>query len=293
MTVPCPPVFVLAVVGAECGGKSHLAAALAGRLTAGGAAVRVVDEYLREFCDVHGRTPRVDEQAAIAAEQTRRIEAARRELSDEAAAGGAGVVVADTTALMTAVYSDIVFGDDSLYAAALRDHGRCGFTLLASPDLPWQADGIQRSGERMREAIDSKVRAALRRAGAAFAVIGGAARRAPRRPGRRWSQARAGGQRAAAGGRIESAALAAGLRLRAAPARIENDGTGRGRCVATAPGLNGVDRIAAAAALHQPASAPPSHRDARRRQDVQAVAVSQSAGADQHSTRLRPEPLAA
>ena len=83
------------------------------------------------------------------------------------------MVVADTTALMTAVYSDIVFGDDGLYDAALRDHRGCGFTLLASPDLPWQADGFQRTGERLREAIDSKVRAALRRAGAAFAVIGG------------------------------------------------------------------------------------------------------------------------
>ena len=193
MTVPCPPVFVLAVVGAECGGKSHLAAALAGRLKAGGAAVRVVDEYLREFCDVHGRTPLVDEQAAIAAEQTRRIEATRRDLSDEAAAGGAGVVVADTTALMTAVYSDIVFGDDGLYAAALRDHARCGFTLLASPDLPWQADGIQRSGERMREAIDAKVRAALRRAGSAFAVIGGSGEARTEAAWAALSQARAGG----------------------------------------------------------------------------------------------------
>lgn len=174
MIAACPPVFVLAVVGAECGGKTRLAAALAERLVDGGDAVRVVDEYLREFCDRHGRTPRIDEQAAIAAEQTRRIEAARREVGDEArSTARAGVVVADTTALMTAIYSDTVFGDTALYAAASRDQARCDFTLIAAPDLPWQADGFQRTGERLREAIDSKVRAALRRAGAAFAVVGG------------------------------------------------------------------------------------------------------------------------
>ena len=176
--MPCrrPRPFVLALVGSESSGKTRLAAALRERLAAGGEAAAVVDEYLREFCDAHGRTPQRHEQAAIAAEQTRRIDAACRALPGAAPEAGTardGVVIADTTALMTAVYSDIVFGDDSLYAAALRDHARCGFTLLASPDLPWQADGIQRSGERLREAIDSKVRAALHRAGAAFAVIGG------------------------------------------------------------------------------------------------------------------------
>ena len=63
---------------------------------------------LREFCDAHGRTPHRDEQAGIAAEQTARI---------AAAAARADVVVADTSAIMIAVYSEIVFGDTSLYAA--------------------------------------------------------------------------------------------------------------------------------------------------------------------------------
>ena len=63
---------------------------------------------LREFCDRDARTPRRDEQAAIAASRRARI---------AAAAAGAEVVVADTTALMIAVYSDLVFGDTSLYAS--------------------------------------------------------------------------------------------------------------------------------------------------------------------------------
>ena len=59
--------------------------------------VGVVDEYLREFCDRARPHAARDEQRRIAAEQTRRI---------DAAAATHDVVVADTTALMIAVYSD-------------------------------------------------------------------------------------------------------------------------------------------------------------------------------------------
>jgi nicotinamide riboside kinase len=172
-----PRAFVVAIVGAESSGKTQLAAALHERLAAGGVPVAVVAEYLREFCDASGRTPERHEQAAIAAEQTRRIDAACRALSGAAPEAGPtrdGVVIADTTALMTAVYSDIVFGDASLYASAGRDHARCDLTLLTALDLPWQADGIQRTGEHVRGPIDARVRAALRRAGVAYAVVGGA-----------------------------------------------------------------------------------------------------------------------
>ncbi|HUD34498.1 MAG TPA: AAA family ATPase, partial [Variovorax sp.] len=97
---------VIAVLGAESTGKTALAEAIAGRLSRRGIATTFVGEYLREWCDREGRVPRPEEQAAIAAEQTRRI----------AEAAMHGVVVADTTALMTAVYSDMLFGDASLYA---------------------------------------------------------------------------------------------------------------------------------------------------------------------------------
>ena len=120
----------IAIVGAESTGKSTLALGLAAALRARGRDVAVVPEYLREFCDLLGRTPRQAEQAAIAAEQTRRIAVAR---------SGHELVVADTSALMIAVYSEHVFGDTSLYAQALADHRRCDLTLLTALDLPWQA----------------------------------------------------------------------------------------------------------------------------------------------------------
>ena len=156
--------FVIAVLGAESTGKTTLCGELGALLTAEGRDAVVVGEYLREFCDRHARTPRRDEQVAIAAEQTRRI--------DEAAAQHA-LVIADTTALMIAVYSDQVFGDRSLYPDAELAQSRCDTTLLTALDLPWLADGHQREGPHVREPVDAKVRAALSRSGVAYAVIGG------------------------------------------------------------------------------------------------------------------------
>lgn len=154
---------VIAVLGAESTGKTALAGALAERLTQRGIAATQVPEYLREWCEREGRTPRPDEQAAIAAEQSRRIALAARN----------GVAVADTTALMTAVYSDLLFDDRSLYADALAAQAGYAMTLLTALDLPWVADGLQRDGPHVREPVDALVRAALGRGGVSYAVVHG------------------------------------------------------------------------------------------------------------------------
>lgn len=159
-----PRGFVIALLGAESTGKTTLAHELRDALATPQRRVTMVDEYLREFCDAHGRTPHHDEQPGIADEQTRRI--------DEAAQTH-DLVIADTTALMIAVYSDHVFGDSSLHAAALATHALCGLTLLTALDLPWQADGLQRDGPHVREPVDARLRAALERAGLAYSVVGG------------------------------------------------------------------------------------------------------------------------
>ena len=156
--------FVIALLGAESTGKTTLARALQAALSTASCRVAVVGEYLREFCDAHGRTPRIDEQAHIAAEQTRRIEAARADND---------IVIADTTALMIAVYSDLVFGDARLYASAQAAHARCDLTLLSALDIAWHADGLQRDGPQVREPVDALVRAALGRAGSSYSVVAG------------------------------------------------------------------------------------------------------------------------
>ena len=155
---------VIAIVGAESTGKTTLAGELQAALQHDGRSVALVSEYLREFCDRHARTPRVDEQAGIAQEQTRRI---------AAAAASHEIVIADTSALMIAVYSEQVFGDRSLYDSAIEAQRRCTLTLLTALDIPWQADGLQRDGPQVREPVNALVRAALGRGGLGYSVVAG------------------------------------------------------------------------------------------------------------------------
>jgi nicotinamide riboside kinase len=148
--------MVIALLGAESTGKSTLAAQLASALSARGHAALVVPEYLRECCDLNGRVPVVSEQFSIALQQTKRIAAVLTE--------DCTVVIADTTALMTAVYSDYLFADKSLYGDAFAAQKNYDLTLLMGLDMPWVADGLQRDGPHVREAVDSLVREALQRA---------------------------------------------------------------------------------------------------------------------------------
>ena len=151
--------MIVALLGAECTGKSTLAEALAAHFNAG-----LVTEYLREWCDSHGRTPEQHEQAHIAAEQAARIEVAacRHER-----------VICDTTPLITALCSQHYFNDDSLLADALAFQRRCDLTLLCAPDLPWQADGFLRDGPGVRAAFDARLRDALAAGGIAWVDISG------------------------------------------------------------------------------------------------------------------------
>ncbi len=155
---------VIAILGAESTGKTTLAGELVRALCEQGHDAVLVTEYLREFCDAHGRPPRQHEQDEIAREQTRRIAQAR---------AAHGIVVADTTALMIAVYSDFVFGDIHLYPLAEAEQARYTVTLLSALDLPWTPDGLQRDGPQVREPVTQRVRASLDRAGVDYAVIGG------------------------------------------------------------------------------------------------------------------------
>lgn len=155
---------VVTLVGAESTGKTTLARDMAEQLRQEGHRAEWVPEYLREFCDHHGRTPCVDEQAGIAAEQMRRIADAARQHD---------VVIADTSALMIAVYSEQLFGDTSLYAQAEAAQRGYALTLLTALDLPWQADGLMRDGPQVRAPVDALVRRSLARAGVAFCVVAG------------------------------------------------------------------------------------------------------------------------
>src|SRR5579862_6481998 len=155
MSMPGTVPLRIAIVGAESTGKSVLARALADALADEfGLRCAVVDEYLRHWCDEHGRTPRADEQMGIALEHASRIDQA-------AAQPGLDVLVCDTTPMMVAIYSDLLFDDRSLEPVARDCQQRMDLTLLTALDLPWVADGLQRDGPHVRAPVDARVRARL------------------------------------------------------------------------------------------------------------------------------------
>ena len=142
----------ICLMGAECTGKSTLAQALAAHF--GGL---WVPEHLRTFCNLNGRTPRVDEQAVIMRTQFEQEE----QVVALALQTGCGYVFCDSAPLLTAIYSDYYFSDRSLFDCAHALHGRYALTLVLQPDLSWQSDGLQRDSEVVRATVHSRVQRAL------------------------------------------------------------------------------------------------------------------------------------
>lgn len=153
----------IAILGAECSGKTTLAKRLATELTHQGFSACCVDEALRKWCDTQQRTPHAKEQ----------FEIARLQIGHVHSAPACDYLIADTTALMTAIYSDVLFNDVSLYSLALEDQQQFDWVCVMGLDLPWIADGIQRDGVTMQAKVDAQLRHILQSQGIAFSVIYG------------------------------------------------------------------------------------------------------------------------
>lgn len=153
----------IALLGAECTGKTQLSHALVQALSGESGAAIGVPELLRAWCNQHGRTPQSHEQEAIARAQALSIPV------DAAHA----FVIADTTALMTAIYSDLLFQDTSLYPWALAHQRAFDLTLVMGLDLPWVADGVQRDGPVVRAQVDARLRQVLDAHAVTYAVVYG------------------------------------------------------------------------------------------------------------------------
>ena len=160
----------VAVLGAESTGKSSLIQSVARELTQLGHEVRTVDEYLRAWCASEGRTPRAHEQVSIALEQTRQVLAASGNKLPHSATS---VLLSDTTALMTAIYSEVLFGDGSLLEYGLTQQKTFDLTLVTGMDLPWVADGLQRDGADSQAPIDQRLRQVLVQHSLPFHVVYG------------------------------------------------------------------------------------------------------------------------
>lgn len=113
--------------GAESTGKTTLAAALAaetGALTVG--------EYGRSHCEVHREPLGLDDLLLIGRAQTAMIAAA--------AAWAGPLLIADTDALMTAAWTEMLLGTRP---AELMAAPKADLYLLLEPDLPWVDDGTR------------------------------------------------------------------------------------------------------------------------------------------------------
>lgn len=162
---PGVPPRRIALLGAESTGKSTLAAQLASHLRSRGLHAVAVPEALRAWCERKGREPRPGEQLAIAQAQEDQVEAAL--------AAGADIAIADTTALMVAIYAGMLFEDSDLMRLALERQRAYDATLVTGLDLPWVPDGLHRDARHPREEVDALVRSLLQRAGVGFQVVYG------------------------------------------------------------------------------------------------------------------------
>ncbi len=154
---------LICILGAESTGKTTLARQLAAQF-----ACPWVPEYLRAFCDERGRTPQRHEQAQILETQH------RHELAAIAGAAQATpFIFCDTAPITTAIYSDYVFADASLYARGRTLHARYALTLLCMPDLGWVADGHQRDGPQAQRDVHALIERELARAALPVAPIHG------------------------------------------------------------------------------------------------------------------------
>ena len=133
------------LIGAECTGKSSVAAALALELGA-----IHVPEALRSFVETRGRVPQAAEQAGIMSEQRASVEMAHLDHPDS-------VIVCDPLPLMTAIYGIAYFDDSSLLADALTDARSYDLIWWCRPDLPWTPDGDQRDGIERRDQVDALI----------------------------------------------------------------------------------------------------------------------------------------
>ncbi len=153
--------LTVAIVGAECSGKTTLAEQLAQRFGA-----PWVPEYSRSY--LHGRTT-YDAADVLAIAQGQHA-------AETAASKGHPLLFADTDLVVIKVWWDVRFGGshpwvDATLAAQLSSTRRRCF-LLPTPDIPWTPDPL-REHPRDRPALHERYRKLLDVLGAAYLEVTG------------------------------------------------------------------------------------------------------------------------
>jgi nicotinamide riboside kinase len=123
---------LICVAGAESTGKSWLAQRLADHF-----GWTAVPEYGRDYCLIHGNDISMAELVHIGETQERMM----REAVADAARAGQSFVIADTDALVTAIWADMMFGVRDDWFAGPRIVA--DLHLVTANDIPWERDSIR------------------------------------------------------------------------------------------------------------------------------------------------------
>jgi len=155
----------VAVIGAECTGKTSLCQTLSQRLPA-----MAFAEPLRLWVEEKGRAPEREEQRLLLGLQQQ----AEARAAQQAGTLGLPWVVCDSAPLVTAVYSEIYYDDQGLYELALAHHAQSyQATLVCDADLPWEADPGQRDGPALRDTTHRLLLQRLQDHGIGYLVVRG------------------------------------------------------------------------------------------------------------------------
>lgn len=155
----------VAVIGAECTGKTSLCQTLSQWLPG-----IAFTEPLRLWVEEKGTPPGREQQRALLTMQQQ----AEAKAVQQAHTLGRSWVLCDSAPLLTAVYSEIYYDDQGLYELALAHHAQSyQATLVCNADLPWEADPGQRDGPALRDTTHALLLQRLEDHGLGYFVVRG------------------------------------------------------------------------------------------------------------------------
>ena len=147
------------LVGGESSGKSTLAQTLATELK-----TKHVPEYARIYLERRGGRCEKEDMIPIARGQIALETALAREATR--------VLISDTDAWLSQVWSEFLFNEVSPDLQALADKQRFDLYLLLSPDLPWVADSVRYLPHQRQEFFE-RCRALLDETKRPYVIISG------------------------------------------------------------------------------------------------------------------------
>lgn len=156
-----PPIKRVAIVGAECTGKTTLVHELARHYR-----TAWVPEYVREFVDKKKSLPELADIIKIAHGQ--------KEREAILSAKAKQILFCDTNLMMTVLYSDYYLGTCPPEVRQAAQEEYHDLVLFAQDDIPWIPDTLQRDGPEVRAILQDRIRQELNRRKIEYLPITGA-----------------------------------------------------------------------------------------------------------------------